>query len=167
MKRTLALLALSLVCEFCRADVNVGQEPPGYLGMNFQDETVAVSRFKGKVLIVTFWATWCGPCRTEMAVLENIQHVAGPADLAIVAVNFNEGERMWQAMKAKLSGMELMLTRDNTQRVTSAYNVKTIPHMFMIDRSGHVAAIHSGYGGKDLDGIVEEINRLLAPEKAP
>jgi thiol-disulfide isomerase/thioredoxin len=146
----------------CLAAVKTGDVPPDYLGTDFRDGHVAVSDFKGKVVVVTFWASWCPPCRREMGVLESIQKTAGHQAIEVVAVNFKEDNAKWTAMKRQLAGFDLRITRDKTWKVTEAFGVKNIPHMFMIDRSGHVAHIHVGYGEKALDSLVKEINELLA-----
>lgn len=148
------------------AAVEVGKAPPDYLGTDFQDRPVTVSQFHGKIVVVTFWASWCAPCRVEMGLLEKVQRAAGREALEVVAVNFNEDERMWKAFKDKLANVELTITHDAKRKVPETFDVKSIPRMLMIDRQGLVAHIHEGYDEKNLDAILEELNALLASDSS-
>ena len=86
MKRTIWATAmavlLSLAGPACAA-VGVGDTPPDNLGRSHQGEDVRVSAFHGKVVVVTFWASWCGYCRKELPVLAGLQDAAGKARLEV------------------------------------------------------------------------------------
>ena len=157
----LLMVALALWSGQGLAKVKVGDVPPDYLGTDFHGDDVSVGQYKGKVLIVTFWATWCGPCRQEIPILEGLQKAAGHEALGVVAVNFNEDDDTWHAMRRKLSELEIRITHDISQKVTRAYDVHSLPHMFMIDKSGRVAVVRMGYGDSHLGDILGEVNTLL------
>lgn len=146
----------------CTAAPAVGDVPPDYVGTDFEDRPVSLSQFKGRVVILTFWASWCAPCRAEMDILDRMQRVAGRDALAVIAVNFKEDNRIWRVFRKKLKAASLTITRDVKQQVPVDYGVDSIPRMFMIDKAGRIARIHKGYDESSLDRIIEEINVLLA-----
>ncbi|HEY1077195.1 MAG TPA: TlpA disulfide reductase family protein [Fontimonas sp.] len=154
--------SMSIWSSVAAAAVTVGEAPPDDLGKDFQDQPVSVSQFRGKVVIVTFWASWCAPCRAEMDLLDRVQRVAGRDAMAIVAVNFKEDDRTWRQYKKRLKDVALTITRDRTQKVPEDYEVKGIPRMIMIDKQGVVVRIHTGYDEKYLDQLLAEMNELLA-----
>lgn len=142
--------------------VQGGDIPPDYLGADSDGRDVRVRALRGKVVVITFWASWCGYCLKELPVLEKIQRVAGKADLEVVAINQRESTRLYRKMLARLSGLSLTMTHDRYGKIGDAYGVVGIPHLVMVDREGEVAYVHRGYNENMLDGIIAEINELLA-----
>jgi thiol-disulfide isomerase/thioredoxin len=160
--RTVLACLLALCCAPALAALKVGDLPPPEVGTDVADKPVSLGAFKGKVVVVTFWASWCGPCLNEMSMLAKLQRVAGHQALEVVAVNFREDITRWRALKKALATLDLRITRDGDWSVSKAYDVQRIPHMFMLDKSGRIARIHVGYDEKALDTILKEINELLA-----
>lgn len=149
------------------AGVRAGDVPPDFVGWNRDGEKAFVSQYHGKVVVATFWASWCAPCRREMQVLENIQTKVSMNNLQVIAINFNEDRDTWRRIKGALKDVVLLLTHDRSGVVSKAYGVDSIPRVFLIDRSGRVAYTHTGYGEDALPGFVDEINELLRQPVAP
>ena len=160
--RVSILLMLLLLPLSAVAAVQVGEVPPDYVGQDRDGKDIRLSGHRGKVVAVTFWATWCGPCMQEIPILEAVQRQVGKSEIEIVAVNFKESSDKWRTIRRKLSDLQLTLSRDTTNKVIEAYGVKGIPHLFLIGKDGRVAYIHVGYDASSLPGIVEELNALLA-----
>lgn len=164
MKRAgLAVWCLLLVplCALA-AKVQVGDAPPDYLGKDGDGNPVKVSAYKGKVVIATFWATWCPYCRQEMPVLERVAEVAGKDRIQVVAIDRDEDPLVFAKLRRGLNNAALTLTYDPDLQIGKSYDVTGLPHMFIIDKQGKVAYIHSGYDEKALGGIVDELNGLMA-----
>lgn len=87
----LAVLGFSFVVW---AGNKPGEKPYDRVGRDDEGKVVRVSDFKGRVVIVTFWATWCGPCMKELPVLSGIQKRAGTEQLQVIAVNYKESKRI-------------------------------------------------------------------------
>jgi thiol-disulfide isomerase/thioredoxin len=118
---------------------------------------------RGKVVILTFWATWCAPCRMELPNLEAIQEKVGKDQLVVLAVNFRESEETLRYLKksAKEAGWKITMLMDEKGTVSDKYAVHSVPHMVLIGRDGKIAAVHSGFGEGSLDEILPEVNAAL------
>ena len=138
----------------------VGDIPPPRLGVTRDGDDVETNQFAGKVLVVTFWASWCGPCRKELPLLEGIQRVAKD-QVKVVAVNIEERDQYRRVARA-LESLTISITHDYNKAAAEAYGVKGIPHMLIIGRDGRIQKIHRGYSEEGVDRIIAEINAALA-----
>jgi thiol-disulfide isomerase/thioredoxin len=145
-----------------RAGVGIGDTPPDHLGRSHQGEDVRVSAFHGKVVVVTFWASWCGYCRKELPVLAGLQDAAGKARLEVVAVNYHDDRDVYLALARKLKDVQLTLTYDASGHIGDAYDVQGLPHLLVIGKDGKVAFEDTGYGEESLQVIVDAVNKELA-----
>lgn len=146
-----------------------GDIPPDDLGHDAQGDPVRVSGLRGKVVVVSFWASWCGYCRKELPVLERVQQLAGKEQMAVVGVNTGDTPDAYRRLSRQLrkAGLQMALTYDRDDRIGQAYGVHGIPHLVIIDRDGQVAYQHVGYGEEMLTGIVDELNEVLAERPRP
>ena len=122
---------------------------------------VDLAALRGKVVIVTFWASWCPPCRKELPVLGHFQRVVGREALEVVAINYKEPRRDFVEVVRRNRDMGLTWVHDARGAVSDLYGVRALPHMFMLDRDGRVAFTHRGYSEAALPGIIEEVLSLL------
>jgi thiol-disulfide isomerase/thioredoxin len=115
--------------------LQVGDPAPPSLGKTVEDRPVNLTESLGKVTVVTFWASWCAPCRAELPMLSKLQQVAGPDQMRVVAVNI---EKAWEFRRLvpRLPALELTLTNDTEGRVAAAYGVRAIPHLVFIGETG-------------------------------
>ena len=165
---TAALLVFAIATS-AYAQVHVGDVPPDSLGTDRDGAEVHVSTHRGKVVVLTFWATWCGYCLKELPVLENLQRRVGKSRIVVVAINTDKDRAKYVAMRRRLKDFQLTMTADERGgEVARPYAVTGLPYIVMIDKAGRVAHVHVGYAEKALGGFVDEINALLeAPERAP
>ncbi len=170
MRTTIVLMLLSISSvsvAFARdksdeIKMKPGDTPPKMLGLTRDNAVIETAQFQGKVLVVTFWATWCAPCRTELGMLERLKRVTTQKnlDLEIVAVNIEERDVFRKAMTV-LKDYRIKIINDASKRSANAYGVDGIPHMVIIGRDGKVISVHRGYGDAALEGLVAEINAAL------
>ncbi|OOG61679.1 redoxin [Rhodanobacter sp. B04] len=160
-----ALLGLML-CFAAEAKMRPGDTPPDALGATLGGPAVTVSSLHGKVVVISFWATWCGYCMKEIPVLAGLQSVASQRGLPlqVVAVDSKEDHDTFahsaRLLKKRLPG--LLITWDRDGSIGKPYGSdKGIPVMVMLHRDGSVAHVHVGYGEDMLDSLVAEINELL------
>jgi thiol-disulfide isomerase/thioredoxin len=140
----------------------VGSVAPDFKAHNaVTRETSLLSSQRGKVVILTFWASWCGPCRRELPILEKAQEVVGKDKLTVFAVSFRETPEAAAALKKLAADWQIDVIEDRNGWIAGHYAISSIPHLFIIGRDGKVLANHVGYGDRSLDELVTDINQAL------
>lgn len=162
---SLALLAagLSGAADAPRRPV-VGEAPPDALGRARDGSEQTVSMHRGKVVIVTFWASWCGPCRKELPILGKFQRIVGRDHLEVIAVNVKEPLSDYQSVIRSNQDIDVTWVHDANGITSKRYGVEALPNMFIIDREGRIAHVHRGYNEASIQTFVKEIAALLPPE---
>ncbi|MFT4045420.1 MAG: TlpA disulfide reductase family protein [Solimonas sp.] len=139
-----------------------GEVPPDEVGRDRDGGDVRLSDYRGQVVVMSFWASWCGPCIDEMTMLEKLQRAATRERLTVIAVNWKEDRDRYREIARRLKDFQLILTSDPKGRVGAQYAVKAIPRLFIIGRDGRVAYSHLGYDPESsMPRIVDEVNALL------
>jgi thiol-disulfide isomerase/thioredoxin len=156
------LMAAASATTAADSPIRAGDTPPPFLGTNLDGDEIATSQYAGKILVVTFWASWCGPCKKELPLLEGIQRVAGKDRVQVVAINIEDREVYRKLARGLKSGFTLSINHDTGKKASEAYGVHGIPHLVLIGRDGKVIAVHRGYSDEGIDAIIAEINRALA-----
>lgn len=162
-----AVLLLCLALPFTTAHADEGKPrqgefpPSGTLGNTLHGEPVDLAQRRGKVVIMTFWASWCGPCLRELPVLARIQQVVGKDALEVIAVNWDEPRAQVVEFARRNRKLDLEYVIDPKGKSSERYEVKAIPRMFVLDGEGRIQAIHSGYSQEALPGILEQVVALL------
>lgn len=132
----------------------------------FQLEGKLPADLKGKVVLLDFWASWCGPCKESFPVMEDLHKKYGEKGFVILAVNVDETTA---AMKdfLKEHAASFAIVHDTTKKLVGTANISSMPTSFMLDKEGKVAAVHKGFHGKDTVKQYEtEIEKLLSTEVA-
>jgi len=142
--------------------LHVGDIPPDSLGRTVAGAPVKLSSYRGKVVIVAFFASWCAPCRKELPILASVQTQATHEQMAVFEVDWKESPAQYTLIARKLKDFDFTFVRDSDGSYGDRYDVNAIPHMVIIGRDGRVAAIHVGYGESEIPTLVKEINTLLA-----
>jgi thiol-disulfide isomerase/thioredoxin len=102
-----------------------------------EGETRSLSSYKGKVVFLNFWATWCGPCRVEMPSMEALYNKFSDKGLEILAVNSGEDQATVRSF-LKNEGFSFSALLDLDRRVSANYGIQAIPTTFLIDRDGMI-----------------------------
>lgn len=148
----------------------VGSVAPDFTAYDYvTGEKTRLSAQHGKVVILTFWATWCAPCREELPNLEGIQEHVGKDRLVVLAVNYRDSEATISYLRknAKKAAWKISMLLDPNGGIAVKYGIDSIPHLFLIGRDGNIAAAHSGFGDGSLDTMLPEINAALADKAMP
>ncbi|MEM6295474.1 MAG: redoxin domain-containing protein [Myxococcota bacterium] len=125
-------------------------------------KTVRLSDYRGKVVLVTFWATWCGPCKKEMPELEKFLAAHRKQGVEVLAINidgFNQRSKVAPFLEKEGLGGVKVLFEDAEQ--LSAYNYSGIPALYVIDREGRVAHARTGYDPDLKNKLENEVAALV------
>jgi peroxiredoxin len=157
-----SLRALLVGALFSLAAPAVAGEPVSDFTLRDVDgKQVKLSDYKGKVVLLSFWATWCGPCKVEMKHLDEFQRDLRDEGFEVLSISSDDARTASQAkryVKQKGFGFTALLDTDST--ITNTYNPnKTLPYGVLIGRDHTIAKVYSGYNPGD------EV-RLLADVKA-
>lgn len=162
-----ALLAASACVQAAEQpqQPGIGELPPTIGLKDRGGNVIDLAALQGKVVVVTFWASWCGPCRRELPMLGKVQEVVGREHLEVVAVNFKEPRRDFNAVIRANKDLDLTYVHDERGIVSDRYGVTALPNMFIIGQDGLIAQTHRGYSENVLQSFMQELLELL-PEEA-
>jgi thiol-disulfide isomerase/thioredoxin len=123
-------------------------------------DIVSLDKYKGQVVMLNFWASWCGPCRQEMPLLEQMQKKYAPLGFTLLGVNVDHDSKDAEKW---LNGMNVTfpILLDTESKVSKAYDVSAMPSSVFIDRKGNVRALHRGYKAGDEGEYLNQIRALL------
>ena len=143
----------------------IGEAPPTIGLKDRGGSVIDLAALQGKVVVVTFWASWCGPCRRELPMLGKVQEVVGREHLEVIAVNFKEPRRDFNAVIRANKDLDPTYVHDERGIVSDRYGVTALPNMFIIGQDGLIAQTHRGYSENVLQSFMQELLELL-PEEA-
>ena len=147
----------------------IGATAPDFSAESYlTGEKVHLSAQQGKIAVVTFWATWCAPCREELPNLEKLQRYLGKEQIAVLASNFKDTPETIRRLRsnAKKAGWNISMLLDPNGRIAQLYDVKAIPRMYLIGKDGKIRATHVGFVDGSLEQMVDELNAVLGEEAA-
>jgi len=120
--------------------------------------TVKLSEYRGKVVLIDFWATWCPPCRAEIPHIEKIHNAYKDKGLVVLAISIDQGD--WDLVKSFLKSYGVTYTvLKGTDDVQMKYGVRTIPLTLILDKNGNIAKQYFGFG--DEDDLEKHIKAIL------
>jgi thiol-disulfide isomerase/thioredoxin len=155
------LMSLSLLAGNAMATAPVaGDQAPEAFGRTIGGETPKLADFPGKVVVISFWATWCGYCRKELPVLEGLQKAAKKS-IQVIAIDTESRDEFRETAHA-LRDVTMKMTYDADDKGATAYGVHGIPHLVVIGRDGKIIQVYRGYGESMLPEIVAAINAAIA-----
>jgi peroxiredoxin len=138
--------------------VEVGEPAPNFALKTLGGENLRLSEYRGRVVLVNFWASWCGPCREQLPALQELHDRYERAGLKVLAVNVEEdrGEAV-----AAAGGYTFPVLLDAEHRVSRRYDIGSMPVTLLIDRDGVLRYAHRGKRGSDNRDYREELRGLL------
>ena len=155
-----ALAGLAPVQTAMAALPAVGTPAPDFSLKSNAGRNTRLSELRGEVVLINFWATWCGPCRQEMPQLARLHAQYREAGFTLLGINIDDNRANAEAMMKKL-GVQFPTLYDSDKRVSRLYDVDTMPATLLIDRDGRVRYVHRGYRDGYERKYQEQIRELL------
>jgi len=154
---SVAALSLSLPAL---AGSSSGGPAPAFTLASRAGQDVSLAQYKGNVVMINFWASWCGPCRQEMPLLETIYKKYNKMGFTMLGVNVEPDSNAandW--LKATPVSFPILYDRDS--KVSKLYDVAGMPSTVIIDRSGKLRVLHRGYKPGDENEYLDSIRSLI------
>ncbi len=153
--------ALLLAANAWSAKTTLLQKPaPDFTLKSLEGPNVKLSELRGDVVLINFWASWCGPCRQEMPLLEELSTKYAPMGYTMLGVNVEEDSSAAKSMLEEL-GVSFPILFDNENSVSESYEVIAMPTTIIVDRDGNVQYVHHGYKPGDEGKYQDAIRRAI------
>lgn len=136
-----------------------GVAPPFQLAA-MTGNPVNLAQYKGQVVMINFWATWCGPCRQEMPVLEQLYKKYKPLGFTMLGVNV-EPDSAGAVQWLKATPVTFPILFDTDSKVSKLYAVSGMPSTVIVDRKGNLRFLHRGYKAGDENEYLDQIRAMV------
>jgi cytochrome c biogenesis protein CcmG/thiol:disulfide interchange protein DsbE len=155
------LVTLSLAAASQVAALDTGSRAPDLGARDLHGQAIRLSALRGRVVIVDFWASWCGPCRQELPVLERLNERYRGRGLVIVGVSV---DRTLDNIHGFLSRtpVSFPVIYDAHHEIAGRYGPPRMPSSYVLDRRGIVRRVHEGFRSEDAASLEREVQQLLA-----
>ena len=169
MKRTVPLLCLLMLAATTLTpatlaasvdSLRTGAPAPAFALNSSSGKAVNLADLKGQIVLVNFWASWCGPCRKEMPILEQLNKQYRAKGVTLVGVNVEPNSATaidW----LKATPVSFPILFDVDSKVSKLYQVEGMPNTVILDRSGKVRYIHRGYTPGAENEYLDQIRALI------
>ncbi|HEY9028721.1 MAG TPA: TlpA disulfide reductase family protein [Burkholderiaceae bacterium] len=142
---SIATLALAAAAPIAAGAVAAtGSRAPDFTLRSSDGRNVRLEELRGQVVLVNFWATWCGPCREEMPHLNALYDKYRKSGVVLLGVNIDDDPATALATAGKL-GVSFPVLLDTDKKVSKLYDLSTMPSTVVIDRDGKLRYVHRGY----------------------
>lgn len=160
IKSLAAAATLSLSLAGSAFAVAPKEEAPDFTLETLNGPNLRLEEYRGQVVLLNFWASWCGPCRQEMPILDRIHQRYEDTGFAVLGVNV-EGEKAPAQKIVDKTNVTFPVLIDAKQKVSEVYNLEAMPTTVVIDRDGVVRYIHRGYKPGDEAKYVDVVKQLI------
>lgn len=161
IRKVLMGLALTAIAATSVASSDLAGRPaPDFALRSSTGENLRLSEYRGDVVMINFWATWCGPCRQEMPLLDDLYNRYQRVGFNLLGVNIDDDSSRAMDMMAEL-GVDFPVLFDDRKEVSRMYEVDAMPVTVLVDREGTVRYVHQGYKPGYEEMYLDEIRSLL------
>jgi len=157
---TLGLLVTVVAATSLASSGLEGQAAPDFALKSSTGENLRLSEYRGDVVMINFWATWCGPCRQEMPLLDELYTRYKRVGFHLLGVNIDDDSRRAMQMIEEL-GVNFPVLFDARKEVSKLYEVEAMPVTVLVDREGNVRYVHHGYKPGYEEKYLDQVRSLL------
>lgn len=167
-KTQLILMVTVLFISFTSSEVfaiGAGDTAPNFKLPRLETKgNIQLKSYRGKVVYVDFWASWCGPCRISLPVLDTLHKKYRKQGFEVIAINLDE-EKEDALNFLNEFPVSYPTARDNQGKTPTLYGVRGMPTAYLIDRQGKVSLVHEGFKKSDTEALSAQIATLLKGKK--
>jgi len=161
LKHSIIAAAFSILAASSLASSGMeGQPAPDFALKSSTGQNLRLSEYRGDVVMINFWATWCGPCRQEMPLLDELYARYQRVGFNLLGVNIDDDSRRAMQMIDEL-GVSFPVLFDARKEVSELYEVEAMPVTVLVDREGTVRYVHHGYKPGYENAYLDQIRSLL------
>ncbi len=160
--RRIVQIVIFLICAapYAAHAVATEEAAPDFTLKSLTGTNLRLEEYRGQVVLINFWASWCGPCRQEMPILDRLHQRYEDTGFSVLGVNVEEDSS--SALKVvDRTGVTFPVLFDTEQVVSRLYELKAMPSTVVVDRDGNVRYIHKGYKPGDESKYVEVVKALI------
>ncbi len=156
------MLSILIVMPLSVSAISVGDSVPSFKARTIDgNKNVALEDYRGKVVLVDFWASWCPPCLKSLPKYNDLRREIGTADFEIVAINVDENTDDAKKFLQK-HPVSYPVAKDPKGVLPGVFGVKAMPTSYLIDQNGVVKYVHAAFKDGDMEKIKHEIEKLIA-----
>lgn len=145
---------------FLSVSLAYAEPAPDFTLQSSSGENVRLAEQRGKVVMLNFWASWCGPCRQEMPLLDGMYKRYGPAGFQFYGVNVEEDNTDAKKLLKEL-GVSFPVLFDPESKASKLYKVDAMPTTVVIDKKGQIRFVNRGYKSGDENKYRDQIRELI------
>lgn len=165
MRTAVRFLLILVLAAFLGTGLSQEKEDspaPDFQGMTINGKEIKLSDYKGKVVLLDFWASWCVPCRDEMPRLVKFYNSHYKSDFQLIAVNIdNKSANMQKFLDKLFPQPDFPIVQDDTQKIPALFNIEAMPTTIFIDKKGNIRYRHDGFKDSYVDDFNSELSQLL------
>jgi peroxiredoxin len=158
-KLILTAVALMLIAAQAQA-ISESAPAPDFTLKSNSGKNIKLSELRGQVVMINFWASWCGPCRQEMPLLNQLYQRYEPMGFTLLGVNVEEDSAAADKVLKEIP-VDFPVLYDNRNQVSDTYQVRAMPSTILIDRDGKVRYLHKGYKPGYEEDYQKQVRELI------
>ena len=136
-------------------------------GLAINGNKISLADFRGKVVLIDFWASWCKPCQKELPFLTELYNQNKNKDFVVIAINLDEHkENMQKFLDDMQWRVRFPVIRDPKGKIPTLYKVNALPTTLLVDKKGYIRYQHKGFKDSFKPQYIEEVNSLLQDKVA-
>lgn len=167
--KKLFVLSTAIVLLFSAFITSDGDKIPSAMVKKLDGSTINTSTFSnnGKPIIISFWATWCKPCKKELdAINEEYAELVKETGVKLIAISIDDARSSGKVVTdVKVKGWTYEVYIDENQDFKRAMNVNNVPHTFLVNSDGQIVWSHNSYAEGDEEKLFENVRKLAKGEK--
>ncbi|MCJ8319399.1 MAG: TlpA family protein disulfide reductase [Colwellia sp.] len=140
----LVVILLSLFCSLNANALKIGDMAPDFTLKSLEGTNLKLAEQQGQIILLNFWASWCGPCRQEMPILQKLHEKYQELGVAVWGVNVEQENQAGRDFLDDLN-LSFPIFFDETNAISANYNVEAMPTTVLIDRDGKVRYVFRGF----------------------